>query len=94
MRRRDGFRFRRATLAKVDAEHDQHCNRQELALPVLEALVPELRIGQGLNYRLLGPAMLDRLFIQPASAASKVQPKRKEEQREEGNAEGVRINGA
>src|SRR5688572_279460 len=76
MRRGDRLRFRRAMLAKVDAEDDQHRNRQELALPVLQALVPELRVGQGLNHRLLWPAMLDRLFIQPARAAKEVQPER------------------
>jgi hypothetical protein len=76
MRRGDRLRFRRAMLAKVDAEHDQHRNRQELALPVLEAFVPELRVSQGLNDRLRWPAMLDCLFIQPARAAGKVQPER------------------
>jgi hypothetical protein len=41
MRSVDRFRFRRAFLAKPDAEHDHAADREELALPVLERFEPE-----------------------------------------------------
>jgi hypothetical protein len=38
----DGLRLRRAALAEVDAEHDQAADGEELGLPVLQGLEPEL----------------------------------------------------
>jgi hypothetical protein len=41
-----GLRLGRAALAQVDAEHQQHRDRQELALPVLKNRRDEVAAGQ------------------------------------------------
>src|SRR5688572_3997713 len=46
VRRGDGLRFGRFALAKEDRQDHQDRGREELALPVLEAFEPELRIAE------------------------------------------------
>jgi hypothetical protein len=75
MRGGHGLGLRRSTFPQVDAEHQQHPDRQELALPVLEALVPELRINQRVGDGLWRLMMLERLLVDPARAPARCSQK-------------------
>jgi hypothetical protein len=74
--RRKRLRFGRAALAQVDAEHDEYGDRQELALPVLEALVPELRVAErveiGVDRRRVPRRVLPTTCSQNDSASSAI----------------------
>src|SRR5215217_8099774 len=91
MRGGHGLRLGRAALAQVDAQHQQYGDGQELALPVLEALVPELRIPKRLDHGLRGLMMLKSLLVDPARAARQMQPEGGEKECHECDAEGVRV---
>ena len=47
--RRDWFGLRRSLLAQEDAQDDEDGHREELRLPVLERLIPEIRLLQMLD---------------------------------------------
>src|SRR4029453_10589429 len=56
------LRLRRPFLTQKNAEDDDDCGRQKLALPILEGFKPELRTGQILKRRERLCAMVRRLF--------------------------------
>jgi hypothetical protein len=77
----DRLGLRRAALPQEDPEHDQGADRQELALPVLHGLEPELRAGHEPEQREGCLAVLDLLLVVLGVTTQGVQQERQQEQR-------------
>ena len=63
MRRRDPLRLRRPAFPQEDTKDDYRGNCQELALPVLKRLEPELARTHEFEQALCRPAVLQQLFV-------------------------------
>ena len=87
----DGLRLGRAALPQEHGQKDQGADRQELALPVLEGLEPEVggeheaQRGDGL------PTLRDVLAVVLLGTAQDVGNQRRHEECDEGDRQGVRI---
>src|SRR4029453_5281912 len=87
----DFFRLRGTLLAEKDREHDEHADGEELALPVLKRLEPELGAPGVLDNpkgRLPVEASL-RAFLRPPG--HRVARHRSNEQQREGDRQGVLV---
>ena len=74
----------RATLAQEDAKHGQDGHGQELALPVLHGLEPELGAGDEAPERNGCGAVLQLLLVELGVAAEGVEDKGEQKQPEQG----------
>ena len=94
MGRRHRLRLGRFALPQPDRKDDQHRGRQELALPVLEALEPELGIAEIGKVAGRRVAMLERLFGRRVSAVPPVKAEGQQEEREQRQAERMGVDPA
>src|SRR4029453_15254707 len=87
----DGLGLGGAALAKEDAQHDERADREELGLPVLQRLEPELRteqVAQGRDTRLAGGYLLGAVR---GGAGDEMAEERQDEQAEQGDAQRVLV---
>ena len=73
---RNRLGLRRSLLAQEDAQDDQDAHREELRLPVLERLLPEIRLLQMLEDGLGRLLMPGGLLVGEHRAADRVEPER------------------